>query len=145
MASSFVCDLNEGTSDSLAPRPLKRKISVTEYVVTPAPLSPDAGKGPSVSETSSESPSKKNKCDETSDSNLESKRKLESFTSKLLELLVCPVCTEVVRSAPNFCRVGHIICSQCKPKVKICPTCREPDIDCRNVLLEQFVSKFTIF
>merc|ERR1719237_590914 len=40
--------------------------------------------------------------------------------------LECPVCFEVA-SAPIFmCSDLHLICSDCKPKVSICPECREP-------------------
>merc|ERR1712080_291588 len=40
--------------------------------------------------------------------------------------LECPVCFEVA-SAPIFmCNDLHLICSDCRPKVSICPECREP-------------------
>jgi len=40
--------------------------------------------------------------------------------------LECPVCLEVA-SAPIFmCSDLHLICSDCRPKVSICPECREP-------------------
>jgi len=40
--------------------------------------------------------------------------------------LECPVCFEVA-SAPIFmCSDLHLICSDCRPKVSICPECREP-------------------
>jgi len=38
----------------------------------------------------------------------------------------CPVCLEVSTSPIYSCDEQHIICSDCKPKVKICPECREP-------------------
>merc|ERR1719195_906547 len=40
--------------------------------------------------------------------------------------LECPICMEVC-TAPIFCcDEQHIICSSCRPKVSVCPECREP-------------------
>lgn len=87
----------------------------------------------------SDTQSKKNRI-ESIDNNDDSKtrNKFELFSAKLLEILECPVCMEVVRSAPIYCcRAGHLVCNQCRPKLIICPICRSPDIGFRNILLEQ--------
>ena len=63
-------------------------------------------------------------------------------TSKFVDLLEkCPCCWETPRFAPVYnCRSGgHIICNECHPKVKVCPTCRDPDISGRNNFAEQLV------
>ena len=52
------------------------------------------------------------------------------------DLLECPVCYEYPTPyAPvPSCRLGHIFCNHCKPKLKTCPVCRHDDIDCENVM-----------
>jgi len=41
------------------------------------------------------------------------------------EYFECPVCYTVPRRPPIFqCSEGHLICSECKPKVLHCPICR---------------------
>merc|ERR1719509_670328 len=54
---------------------------------------------------------------------------LESLDTKIRAKeseLECPVCLEVA-CAPIFgCDDQHIICSSCRPKVSVCPECREP-------------------
>ena len=41
------------------------------------------------------------------------------------EALTCPVCFEI-SSAPIFmCQQMHLICSECRPKLRTCPECRE--------------------
>ena len=50
--------------------------------------------------------------------------------------LECPVCMEVSRPPIYQCEEGHIICSTCKPLLKVCPhNCgqkySEPAIRCR--------------
>lgn len=50
--------------------------------------------------------------------------------------LECPVCMEVSRPPIYQCEEGHIICSNCKPLLKVCPhNCgqkySEPAIRCR--------------
>jgi len=61
--------------------------------------------------------------------NLEAQRFLLNIDKKIEAKesdLECPVCMEV-STAPIFsCDEQHIICSDCRPKVSICPECREP-------------------
>merc|ERR1719300_961643 len=59
----------------------------------------------------------------------ENLRLLEYIDSKIEakeKELECPVCLEVA-SVPIFCCDDqHIICSDCRPKVSVCPECRDP-------------------
>lgn len=55
----------------------------------------------------------------------------------LLSELECPVCTEYMLPPILFCVNGHNICPNCKPKLKQCPTCRQPFVNIRNVALEK--------
>ena len=43
----------------------------------------------------------------------------------LKNILECPVCLSPPTSTPIYrCDNGHILCSVCRSKVKICPECR---------------------
>ena len=67
----------------------------------------------------------------------EAKKKARSAELKEIEReLECPVCMEVSRPPIYQCEEGHIICSSCKPLLKVCPhNCgqkySEPAIRCR--------------
>jgi len=48
-------------------------------------------------------------------------------TEDLREYFECPICFNVPRTPPIYaCSVGHMICSQCRPRLQHCPTCRLP-------------------
>ena len=56
--------------------------------------------------------------------------RLDEFISRqvaaLEEELECPVCLEVLTTSPIYkCADDHLICKECRPKVKRCPQCRE--------------------
>jgi len=73
------------------------------------------------------------------------KRNRREVTEKLTDLLECPVCLDIPRSAPIFsCRNGHLICAKCQPKLECCPICRSPDVGCRNGFAEKFVRNIFI-
>eukprot|EP00092_Neocalanus_flemingeri_P072994 GFUD01089959.1.p2 GENE.GFUD01089959.1~~GFUD01089959.1.p2 ORF type:complete len:116 (+),score=33.95 GFUD01089959.1:158-505(+) len=38
----------------------------------------------------------------------------------------CPVCFELCSKPIFMCDLSHQICKQCRPKMKVCPQCREP-------------------
>jgi hypothetical protein len=58
---------------------------------------------------------------------------------QLIEIVECPVCMEVPRNGPiHQCKNGHVVCNKCKPKLRRCPSCREP-IDARSLKIEQLV------
>ncbi|XP_059080415.1 E3 ubiquitin-protein ligase siah2-like [Tigriopus californicus] len=43
----------------------------------------------------------------------------------LKEYFECPICLNVPRGSPIFqCGTGHLICAECRPKIKDCPICR---------------------
>ena len=67
----------------------------------------------------------------------DAKKKAKSAELREVEReLECPVCMEVSRPPIYQCEEGHIICSSCKPLLKVCPhNCgqkySEPAIRCR--------------
>ena len=92
-------------------------------------------KNPVVDQSKSdESSDKKN----TTNSKMKDARK-KAKSAELKEVereLECPVCMEVSRPPIYQCEEGHIICSSCKPLLKVCPhNCgqkySEPAIRCR--------------
>lgn len=70
--------------------------------------------------------------------------KLKSDLSKsLANLLECPVCLEIMVPPIIQCLNGHNICSSCKPRLNLCPTCRvDLAITSRNVALENIAETF---
>ena len=56
----------------------------------------------------------------------------------LRNYLECPICLETPNRPPIFqCNKGHLICSSCRPRVRVCPVCRVrlPSISNTNRLL----------
>ena len=55
---------------------------------------------------------------------------MRDFLSKSIkekeELLMCPVCFETAEAPIFMCQEMHLICSNCRPKLKECPECRAP-------------------
>ena len=67
---------------------------------------------------------------------------LEKKRKAILSFLECPVCGEIPRvgDVPVLgCRNGHIICDMCAVNIKVCPTCREKDIQVRNLFAERYI------
>ncbi|XP_023711830.1 E3 ubiquitin-protein ligase Siah1 [Cryptotermes secundus] len=64
--------------------------------------------------------------------------KFKSDLSKsLASLLECPVCFNFMAPPITQCLNGHNICSSCRPRLALCPTCRQSlTITSRNVALE---------
>ena len=65
----------------------------------------------------------------------------------LQEDLKCPVCLKIPRSIPIYqCMSGHIICKECKPRLKSCPVCRIPleNQSPRALMTERFVMKIPL-
>nr|CAD7451848.1 unnamed protein product [Timema tahoe] len=48
----------------------------------------------------------------------------------------CPVCFDYVQAPIVQCKNGHLVCSNCRPKTKRCPTCRGPLGKIRNLSME---------
>ena len=66
---------------------------------------------------------------------------LMPLTSELQQLFECPVCIEVTLPPIFQCPAGHIICENCKKKVRgICPQCRMTLGNIRNRAMEQLAS-----
>ena len=42
------------------------------------------------------------------------------------EHLECPVCLETAEAPIYTCQEMHLICANCRPKLKECPECRAP-------------------
>lgn len=47
-------------------------------------------------------------------------------TADLASLFECPVCFDYVLPPILQCQSGHLVCSNCRPKLSCCPTCRGP-------------------
>ncbi|PSN42254.1 E3 ubiquitin-protein ligase SIAH1B [Blattella germanica] len=50
--------------------------------------------------------------------------------------LECPVCRNYMVPPIYICQQRHNICSNCRPKIDLCPTCTQPFTEARNVHLE---------
>ena len=47
-------------------------------------------------------------------------------SNDLASLFECPVCFDYALPPIMQCQSGHIVCSSCRPKLSLCPTCRGP-------------------
>lgn len=62
--------------------------------------------------------------------------------AELENLLECPSCRYVPQFTPiHQCSNGHILCSDCRPKQKYCPVCREELAEIRSLAAEQMLQK----
>nr|CAD7401010.1 unnamed protein product [Timema cristinae] len=57
--------------------------------------------------------------------------------SDILSQFECPVCSEYVQAPIVQCKSGHLVCANCRPKIKRCPVCRGPLKDIRNLAMEK--------
>ena len=55
----------------------------------------------------------------------------------VLTLLECPVCLDHITPPIKQCIKGHLMCSDCFPRLHHCPTCRGSMCDERNLAMEQ--------
>ena len=63
----------------------------------------------------------------------------------LKDVLECPVCLKVPRSAPVFqCERGHVVCHECHPKLVTCPVCRLPLGNTRSLISEKVLARYVI-
>ncbi|XP_075394524.1 E3 ubiquitin-protein ligase Siah1-like [Tenrec ecaudatus] len=60
--------------------------------------------------------------------------------SFLVSLFECPVCFDCVLPPILQCQNGHLVCSNCHPKLEFCPTCRVLLRSIRNLALEKLAS-----
>ena len=59
----------------------------------------------------------------------------------LLKDLECPVCKQYMVPPIKLCTYGHNICSKCRRRVQVCPTCRAEFSGIRNMALENIVRR----
>lgn len=64
-----------------------------------------------------------------------------SSSTDLASLFECPVCFDYVLPPILQCQSGHLVCSNCRPKLTCCPTCRGPLGNNSHIFL-QFTSRF---
>eukprot|EP00095_Tigriopus_kingsejongensis_P006901 snap_masked-scaffold126_size328755-processed-gene-1.5 protein:Tk06901 transcript:snap_masked-scaffold126_size328755-processed-gene-1.5-mRNA-1 annotation:"e3 ubiquitin-protein ligase siah1b" len=55
----------------------------------------------------------------------------------VLTLLECPVCLDHITPPIKQCLKGHLVCSDCFPRLNHCPTCRGNMSEERNLAMEQ--------
>lgn len=60
-----------------------------------------------------------------------------SSNAELLSAFECPVCLEYMLPPYLQCNSGHLLCSNCRPKVSSCPACRGPVPNIRNLAMEK--------
>lgn len=58
----------------------------------------------------------------------------------LLSLFECPVCFEFALPPILQCQSGHIVCSNCRPKLTCCPSCRSALGNIRNLSMEKLAN-----
>jgi len=58
-------------------------------------------------------------------------------TASLLTLLECPVCLDHITPPIKQCVKGHLVCTDCYPRLPHCPTCRSTMSEERNLGMEQ--------
>lgn len=58
-------------------------------------------------------------------------------TDSLLTLLECPVCLDHITPPIKQCSKGHLVCTDCFPRLPHCPTCRSAMSEERNLGMEQ--------
>ena len=64
-----------------------------------------------------------------------------SQPSDLASLFECPVCFDYVLPPILQCHAGHLVCSNCRPKLTCCPTCRgQLGGNIRNLAMEKVAS-----
>ena len=63
------------------------------------------------------------------------------------DILKCTQCLETTRKHPVFqCEGGHILCTDCYPRVQICPIChKELNIRIRSLVAEMLISRLILW
>ncbi|KAL1455153.1 hypothetical protein WDU94_009268 [Cyamophila willieti] len=64
-------------------------------------------------------------------------------STDLASLFECPVCFDYVLPPIIQCQSGHLVCSNCRPKLTCCPTCRGPLGNIRNLAMEKVAGTVT--
>lgn len=63
-----------------------------------------------------------------------------NMSTDLASLFECPVCFDYVLPPILQCQSGHLVCSNCRPKLTCCPTCRGQLGNIRNLAMEKVAS-----
>lgn len=63
-----------------------------------------------------------------------------SNNQDLASLFECPVCFDYALPPIMQCQSGHIVCQSCRQKLNLCPTCRGPLGNIRNLAMEKVAS-----
>ena len=58
-----------------------------------------------------------------------------NFNLDLANIFECPVCLNFALPPMLQCSAGHLVCSNCRPKVTMCPTRRGPLGNCKLCFL----------
>ncbi|KAL3321309.1 E3 ubiquitin-protein ligase Siah1 [Cichlidogyrus casuarinus] len=61
----------------------------------------------------------------------------DSKNRELATLFECPVCFDYALPPILQCQSGHIVCAICRSKLSVCPSCRGPLDNIRNLALEK--------
>ncbi|CAJ0587713.1 unnamed protein product, partial [Mesorhabditis spiculigera] len=61
-------------------------------------------------------------------------------SAEVLSAFECPVCLDYMLPPYLQCQSGHLVCSNCRPKLQCCPTCRGPTPSIRNLGLEKIAN-----
>ncbi|CAI5449504.1 unnamed protein product [Caenorhabditis angaria] len=64
----------------------------------------------------------------------------DDSNAEVLSVFECPVCLEYMLPPYMQCQSGHLVCSNCRPKLQCCPTCRGPTPSVRNLGLEKIAN-----
>lgn len=59
----------------------------------------------------------------------------------ILVELECPICTNYMSPPIRQCSTGHSLCEQCRKRLPMCPQCKGPFTDSRNITLEGLAVK----
>ena len=66
---------------------------------------------------------------------------LPTNSNDLASLFECPVCFDYALPPIMQCQSGHIVCTNCRPKLQFCPTCRGALGNIRNLAMEKVASQ----
>lgn len=62
---------------------------------------------------------------------------VKNLNSVIVDLIECQVCLDPILPPVYQCKLGHLICSKCKPSLTRCPTCNDHIIDIRNTVMDK--------
>ncbi|XP_066561082.1 uncharacterized protein LOC136750168 [Amia ocellicauda] len=70
---------------------------------------------------------------------------LSAQAAEVTDLLECPACFHFVMPPIVQCQAGHLICQQCRPKLRRCPACEGSlEVPIRNLALEKVAATLPI-